>query len=406
VNRVKRYQITAGFMPLTDSAILVIAAARGFAKAEGVDLNLVRETSWANIRDRVAVGQFEAAHMLAPMPIASNLGLTPLSLKLIAPMALGLGGNTVTVSAYVWQAMRARGALGIDPARNGAALKAAIEAEAFPAPLQFAVVHPFSGHAYELRYWLSACGIDPDNDVHITVVPPSMMADALRSGRIDGFCAGEPWGSVAVNAAGGHLATVKALIWKSSPEKVLGVSAAWADSNPDQLDALLRALYHAAQWCGAPENAIDLASILSQPQWLDVDQDLIHKGLSGLLSTGDHEIDVPDFFKPSSSAANFPWQSHALWFYSQMVRWGQCLPTEENAKRAADSYRPDLFRRALKPVGAALPGASSKVEGALKLPTAAGSVQGSLVLGPDGFFDGKVFDPDLLDDYIRSQVKI
>jgi two-component system, oxyanion-binding sensor len=400
-----RYQITAGFMPLTDSAILVTAAAKGFAKAEGIDLNLVRETSWANIRDRVAVGQFKAAHMLAPMPIASNLGLTPLPLKLVAPMALGLGGNAVTVSASVWQAMQANGVSGMDPARNGAALRAAIQTAAFAAPLQFAVVHPFSGHAYELRYWLSACGLDPDHDLRMTVVPPSMMADALRSGHIDGFCAGEPWGSVAVDAAGGHLATVKAQIWRSSPEKVLGVSAEWADSNPEPLDALLRAVYHAAQWCGSPENSLELASILSQPQWIGVDQALIHKGLSGKLHSGHGEIEVPDFFKPSANAANFPWQSHALWFYSQMVRWSQCLPTKENAELAVSSYRPDLFRRALTPVGAALPGASSKVEGALKVPTAIGSVQGSLVLGPDGFFDGKIFDPNLLDNYIQLQMK-
>jgi two-component system, oxyanion-binding sensor len=399
------YQITAGFMPLTDSAILVATAAKGFAKDEGIELNLVRETSWANIRDRVAVGQFEAAHMLAPMPIASNLGLTPLPLKLIAPMALGSGGNAVTVSGPVWQAMQPCGASGMDPATNGTALKTAIKAGAFPAPLQFAVVHPFSGHAYELRYWLSASGLDPDRDLHITVVPPSLMADALKSGRIDGFCAGEPWGSVAVGAAGGHLATAKALVWKSSPEKVLGVSAGWAESNPEPLDALLRAMHRAAEWSGDADNSRELASILSQPQWIGVDQDLIHKGLSGLLDTGHGEMEVPDFFKPFANAANFPWQSHALWFYSQMVRWRQCLPTPENAKLAAESYRPDLFRRALKPVGAALPGASLKVEGALKVPIAAGSVQGSLVLGPDGFFDGKVFDPDLLDDYIRSQVK-
>lgn len=401
-----RYQITAGFMPLTDSAILVAAAAKGFAQAEGVDLNLVRETSWANIRDRVAVGQFEAAHMLAPMPIASSLGLTPLPLNLVAPMALGLGGNAVTVGTSVWQAMQANGASGIDPAQNGAALKAAIAGGYFAVPLQFAVVHPFSGHAYELRYWLSACGIDPDRDVRITVVPPSMMADALKTGRIDGFCAGEPWGSLAVKTAGGHLATVKALIWKSSPEKVLGVSSEWADRNPDALDALLRALYQSAQWCGAAENYLELASILAQPQWIGVSQDLIYKGLSGDLDIGDGALRVPGFFKPSASAANFPWQSHALWFYTQMVRWGQCALTMHNANLAAHAYRPDLFRRALAPIGAVLPGASSKVEGALKVPTPAGTVQGSLLLGPDGFFDGKVFDPDLLDDYIQSQVKI
>jgi two-component system, oxyanion-binding sensor len=398
----KRHQITAGFMPLTDGAILIAARARGFADAEGIDLSLVRETSWANIRDRVAVGHFEAAHMLAPMPIASNLGLTPLPLKLVAPMALGLGGNAVTVSHQVWQSMQAHGASGLDPALNGAALKTVIRAGSFPRMLQFAVVHPFSGHAYELRYWLSACGIDPDRDVEIVIVPPSLMADALKAGRIDGFCAGEPWNSVAVQQSGGHMATIKALIWRSSPEKVLGVSADWAARNPDALDALLRALYRSAEWCGDKANAGELAGLLSKPEWIGVDAQLIGRGLDGRLDTGHGETVVEDFFKPFAGAANFPWQSHALWFYTQMVRWGQCDPDTKNAAMAASSYRPDYFRRALKSVGAALPGASSKVEGALMMPTSAGSLQGNLVLGPDGFFDGRIFDPDDLDAYLAG----
>ena len=203
-----KHAITAGFLPLTDSALLVAAKVMGFADAEDLDLTLVRETSWANIRDRIAVGHFEAAHMLAPMPIASNLGLTPLPLPLIAPMALGLGGNAVTVSASLWSAMADDGARNeLDPAINGAALKRTVARRALAQKLQFAVVHPFSGHSYELRYWLAACGVDPVSDIDIVVVPPSLMADAMKTGRIDGYCAGEPWNSFGVENASGHLAT-------------------------------------------------------------------------------------------------------------------------------------------------------------------------------------------------------
>ncbi len=161
----ERHQITAGIMPLLDSALLVAAKEKGFADREGVDLTLVRETSWANIRDRLAVGHFQVAHMLAPMPIACNLGLTPLASRTIAPLALGLGGNAVTVSNALWDEMQAHGALpDVDPARTGAALKLVVagRATADKSPLRFAVVHPHSGHNYELRYWLAACGIDPD----------------------------------------------------------------------------------------------------------------------------------------------------------------------------------------------------------------------------------------------------
>ena len=399
-----KHAITAGFLPLTDSALLVAAKVMGFADAEELDLTLVRETSWANIRDRIAVGHFEAAHMLAPMPIASNLGLTPLPLPLIAPMALGLGGNAVTVSEKLWQAMAGEGAQpDLDPTINGAALKRTIARRALREKLQFAVVHPFSGHGYELRYWLAACGVDLALDIDIVVVPPSMMADAMKTGRIDGYCAGEPWNSFGVDHASGHLATVKAAIWKSSPEKVLGVQAEWAGANPDALDALLRALHRASIWCADRGNHPELALILCRPEWINVAPELILRGLTGQLETGNGPVAVPDFFLTHDRAATFPWQSHALWFYSQMARWGQAMHSAGNALVAKDSYRPDIYRRALRPTGAALPGANAKVEGALKVATGVGSVQGKLVLGPDGFFDGQVFDPDKLDSYIEMQ---
>ncbi|MGB8817960.1 MAG: CmpA/NrtA family ABC transporter substrate-binding protein [Rhizobiaceae bacterium] len=399
-----KHAMTAGFMPLTDSALLVAAKVKGFAEAEDLDLTLVRETSWANIRDRMAVGHFEAAHMLAPMPIASNLGLTPLPLPLIAPMALGLGGNAVTVSDRLWKAMANEGAQpNLDPALNGAALKRVVARRGHAEKLQFAVVHPFSGHGYELRYWLAACEIDPASLIDIVVVPPSMMADAMKTGRIDGYCAGEPWNSFGVENASGHLATVKAAIWKSSPEKVIGVQAGWAQKNPSTLDALLRALHRASSWCADKRNHGEMASILSRPEWINVAPELILRGITGQLETGSGVVDTPDFFVTHDRAATFPWQSHALWFYSQMVRWNHVSASPEHADIAAKSYRPDIYRRALKATGAPLPAANAKVEGALKAATGVGSVQGKLVLGPDGFFDGQVFDPDELDAYIAAQ---
>ncbi len=399
-----KYAITAGFLPLTDSALLVAAKVKGFTANENLDLTLVRETSWANIRDRIAVGQFEVAHMLSPMPIASNLGLTPLPLPLIAPMALGLGGNAITVSQALWGAMVDHGAKpNLDPQANGLALQKLISGRASHKKLQFAVVHPFSGHSYELRYWLAASGINPSSDIEITVVPPSMMADALKTGRIDGYCAGEPWNSMGVAHSSAHLATVKAAIWKSSPEKVLGVQAEWADANPDVLDALLRALHKASIWCADKNNFHELATIMSRPEWINVAPELILRGLTGQLQTGTGTLEVSDFFLTHDRAATFPWQSHALWFYSQMVRWGHAEHSVKNAKIAESSYRPDIYRRALRPTGGILPGANSKVEGALNKATAAGALQGTLVLGPDGFFDGQIFDPLKLDAYLASQ---
>jgi NitT/TauT family transport system ATP-binding protein len=403
------YQITAGFIPLLDSALIVTAKEKGFAAAEGIDLVLVRETSWANIRDRLAVSHFDVAHMLGPMPIACNLGLTPLAARTIVPMALGLGGNAVTVSNALWEKMQAAGAKSdLDPKSIGAALKAVVAAEAKGGggPLRFAVVHPHSGHNYELRYWLAASGIDPDREIDIVIVPPPLMADALGTGSIDGYCVGEPWNTAAVLAGFGHIASVKAAIWRSSPEKVLGVQERWASANPEALSALLRALYRAALWCGDAANRDELAATMASPAYLGKPAEWTLPALSGhLMLGGGAKQTVEDFFIPLAKAATFPWKSHALWFYTQMVRWGQIAHSAHHAAIARETYRPDLYRTALKPLGVALPGANAKVEGALKTATPVGSAGASLVLGPDGFFDGAIFDPDQIDSYITAQRK-
>lgn len=401
------HQITAGFMPLFDSAVLVAARELGFAAREGVELKLQRETSWANIRDRIAIGHFDVAHMLGPMPLACSLGLTPLASDTVVPFSLGLGGNCVTVSNAVWDGMAAHGAEpDLDPARAGAALGAFIRERAAAGRelLRFAVVHPHSGHNYELRYWLAACGIDPEREIEIVIVPPPFMADALATGRIDGYCVGEPWNSAAVAAGTGHIVTVKALLWKNSPEKVIGARKAWAEENPQALAALLRALHHSARWCQDAANRGDLASLMAEPRFLGQPSAIQMPVLTGHLHLGGGaKRTVEDFFVPFDKAANFPWKSHALWFYTQMVRWGDVAHTPENLAIARDCYRPDLYRAALKPLGVALPGANAKVEGALKAATPVGSAGASLVLGPDGFFDGQIFDPDEIDAYIASQ---
>lgn len=402
-----RHQITAGFMPLFDSAVLVAASELGFAAREGIELTLHRETSWANIRDRIAIGHFDVAHMLGPMPLACSLGLTPLASQTIVPFSLSLGGNCVTVSNTVWDGMAAHGAApDLDPARAGVALGVLIRerAAAGREPLRFAVVHPHSGHNYELRYWLAACGIDPERQIEIVIVPPPFMADALAAGRIDGYCVGEPWNSAAVAAGTGHIVTVKAQIWRNSPEKVIGARKAWADENPEALAALLRALHHSARWCQDPANHGELADVMARPGFLGLPPAVQMPILTGHLQLGGGaELDVDDFFLPFDKAANFPWKSHALWFYTQMVRWGHVAHTPDNLAIARDCYRPDLYRAALKPLGVALPGANAKVEGALKAATAVGATGAGLVLGPDGFFDGQIFDPDEIEAYIANQ---
>lgn len=390
---VTRARITVGFIPLLDCATLVAAVEQGFAAAEGLDVVLARETSWANIRDRVIVGHFDAAHMLGPMAVASSLGVGHLQVPLIAPFSLGLGGNAITVSTQLWHAMVSQGAtLGGNPRMLGTALERVVAARVHEeeTPLTFGMVYPFSCHNYELRYWLAASGIDPERDVRLVVIPPPFLADSMRAGQIDGFCVGEPWNSVAVDAGIGTIVTPTTAIWPRSPEKVLGCRASWAQENASKLDALLRALHRASLWCEDPANHADLAHMLAAARYVGAPAELLHAALGNRLplaprlpasqsplppmppSRRPADAALTDFYVSARYAATFPWVSHALWFYAQMVRWHQVAESPANFAAARDTYRPDIYRRALQRLAVDIPASDLK---------------------PEHFFDEAVFDP-------------
>jgi two-component system, oxyanion-binding sensor len=395
--------LTAGFLPLLDSALLVLAQEKGFAAAEGLDLHLVRETSWANIRDRAAIGHFDIAQMLAPMPLAASLGLTAIATPMIAPVVLGLGNNAITVSADLWSAMADQGAPGDLAAGPAGAALARVVATS-PRKLRFGVVHQTSSHNYELRYWLAASGVKPDRDVEIVVLPPPLLPDALGTGGIDGYCVGEPWNSIGVATKGAHIATVKASIWQSSPDKVIGMRAQWAAERPELVSAVIRAIYRAGLWCADPANYQETARIMSGAAYLNADADIVARALTGRFDIGAGVIrTVPDYFIPHASAANFPWKSHALWYYSQMVRWGEVAASPANAAVAAACFRPDLYRAAIASIGGPAPVADYKTDGGRAVPGDIAAQDGPLTMGPDLFFDGQVYDPDALDAYIASQ---
>jgi len=370
-------KVILGFIPLLDCASLVVAAERGFAAEEGLELALVRETSWANIRDRVVIGHFDAAHMLGPMTVASTLGIGHIRVPVIAPFALGLGGNAITVSLRLWEQMTREGATsGAGPAVQATALKRVVLRR--PGPLTFAMVYPFSCHNYELRYWLAAGGIDPDRDVRLVVIPPPFLVDALRAGQIDGFCVGEPWNSVAVQAGVGTIVAPTTAIWPSSPEKVLGCRLEWAQRHPKQLASLQRALYRASVWCEQPENHAELAKLLAQPRFVGAPEPLLRRALGGqlALTTNSQPVELENFFTPARRHATFPWVSHALWFYEQMLRWKQVEFAANHLAAVRATYRPDLYRAALGALVPDIPTADTKVE---------------------RFFDGQNFDPQSLD---------
>lgn len=255
--------IAIGFVPLADAALLLIAAARGLDRAEGVAFRLTPEQSWAALRDKLALGIFEAAHILAPAAIALHAGLNGAPTPLSAACALGLDGNGVAVSRALHAAMRAVGAWS-DPAGAARALAQVVAARRSTgaAPLVFAHVYPYSMHHYQLRAWLALGGLGA-GDVRLSVTPPPFMADSLEAGRIDGFCVGGPWSALAADSgAGVQLFPCRALA-PDSPEKILAFRRETALAEPEIVAASARAIEAAARWAAQPENAAARAAIVA-----------------------------------------------------------------------------------------------------------------------------------------------
>jgi two-component system, oxyanion-binding sensor len=397
-------RLTIGFLPLVDACLPILAHEHGFAEDEGLALAFQRDVSWATVLDRLLYGHSDAAHLIAPLAIATTLGRGRPAQPLATPFVLGLNGNAVTMTPELAARVAEPGTLA-NPAQLGAAL--AEEARARKAagrPLRLGVVHRYSSHNYMLRYWLAASGIRPDEDVEIATVAPPFVADALESGEIDGACVGEPWNSAAVARGVGVIVLATAQIWRRGVEKVLAFRSPVLEARREAAEALIRALRKAGAHFVDPANWEANAAILARPEYIGADQGLILGAISDrlVLLRGARPVHYPDFMFQHREAANFPWVSQAEWLYTQLVRWDRLEFSTEDAVAAARVFRPDVYRSALAGTGDLLPGASSKVEGSLARPTAVTAQQGSITLANNTFFDGRSFDPDDLEGYIAS----
>ncbi|MGN7160119.1 CmpA/NrtA family ABC transporter substrate-binding protein [Sphingomonas sp. SAFR-052] len=398
-------KVRIGFLPLVDAALPILAREQGFAEAEGLEIELVRDMTWATVRDRLLYGHTDAAHMVAPLAIATALGRGRPAVPIAVPFVLGLNGNAITLALPLAQQVLDGEGLG-DPVTLGARLKAVAQARAAAGrPLRFGVVHRYSSHNYMLRYWLAAVGIRPDHDVEIVTTSPTFAADALAVGEVDGICVGEPWNSVAVDRGVGRIALVTAQIWRRGVEKVLVLREQTVVERGDVVQRLIRALHAAAAHFIDPATRDASAAILARPDYLDAPVDPIARAIGDRVRIvpGAEPLHVPDFMFQYREAANFPWRSQAAWLYSQMVRWDGTPFDAEAARIAQATFRPDLYRAALAGSDAPLPGASSKLEGAIGGTVAAGSTQGRLLLGSDPFFDGRSFDPDDIAGYLAGR---
>lgn len=267
-----------GFIPLIDAAALIVAVDKGFTAAEGLDVTLVREVSWSNVRDKLNIGLFDAAHLLAPVAVASSLGLGHIRVPIVAPFNLGLNGNAITVSPTLHAAIMAEiDGDRFDPMATALALSRVVAArrKSGAEPLTFGMTFPFSTHNYQLRFWMAAGGVDPDEDVRLVVLPPPYMVDSIASGQIDAFCVGAPWNSIAVDRGVGQILHFASDILVRAAEKVLAIRQGWSDRNPELVAALVRAAFRAAEFIEQPENRGEVARILARPEHVGVDAEVI-----------------------------------------------------------------------------------------------------------------------------------
>ena len=341
-----------GFIPLVDAAALIVAVDKGFAAAEGLDVTLVREVSWSNVRDKLNIGLFDAAHLLAPVAIASSLGLGHVKVPITAPFNLGLNGNAITVSPALHAAITGEiDGDPSDPMATALALSRVVAArrKSGAEPLTFGMTFPFSTHNYQLRFWMAAGGVDPDEDVHLVVLPPPYMVDSLANGHVDAFCVGAPWNSVAVDRGVGRILHFVSDILVRAAEKVLAVRQTWSEKNPQILAALVRAAFRAAEYIEQPQNRAEAARILSAPERIGVDAEVIQRTLDGRLKISPDGTmrESGRYLLVGRESAGRPDPVQAAWLYAQMVRWGQTDFSPEALKAAEAVFRADLYDAAL-----------------------------------------------------------
>jgi two-component system, oxyanion-binding sensor len=345
-------RLRIGFIPLADAAALIVAVDKGFAADEGLDIELVREVSWSNVRDKLNIGLFDAAHLLAPVAIASSLGLGHVKIPITAPLGLAMNGNAITVSPALYAAIAAAAEGNIlDPLVSARALARVVARRRArgEGPLTFGMTFPFSTHNYHLRFWMAAGDVDPDEDVRLVVLPPPYMVESLANGHVDGFCVGAPWSSVAVDLGVGFILHFVSDILLRAAEKVLAVRDRWAQEQPDTLSRLVRAHARAAAFIEDEASLDEVACLLAAPNRLDVNPEVVRRTITGSIKTApDGTTRVSDrYLLIGRKGAARPDPVQAAWLYGQMVRWGQAPLAKDLLSAAKAVFRPDLYDAAV-----------------------------------------------------------
>lgn len=305
----------------------------------GLRVTLSRELGWATIRDKIIYGELDAAHAVAAMPVAATLGLGSIPCECLTALVLNLHGNAITLSNELWR----RGV------RDAVTLREEILQSRGRQTFTFGVVHSFSSHNFLFRNWLSAAGIQPDRDVRIVVVPPAQMNANLKAGHLDGFCVGEPWNSMTVEARTGWVVATSAELAPDHPEKVLMVRRDFAEKRAEQHTALVAALLEACEYCGTEDGRNEAASILARPEYVGVPESVLRRGLDGPFDFGKERVrPVPDFCVFHRRDSNEPSSDKAAWVLQNIRTSGLCKdPSAIDFRLGRGVFRSDIFEKAL-----------------------------------------------------------
>ena len=361
-------ELKLGFIKLTDMAPLAIAYEKGYFEDEGLYVTLEPQANWKVLLDGVITGDLDGAHMLAGQPLAATIGFGTKA-HIVTPFSMDLNGNGITVSNEIWESMREHIPSDADgkPIHpiSASALKPVVDSyKDVGKPFNMGMVFPVSTHNYELRYWLAAGGLHPgyysaddisgqiDADVLLSVTPPPQMPSTMEAGTILGYCVGEPWNQQAVAKGIGVPVITDYQIWKNNPEKVFGLTKAFTEENPNTTLALTKALIRAAIWLDENDNANrpEAVEILARSEYVGADASVIGASMTGTFEFEPGDVrEIPDFNVFFRYYATYPYYSDAIWYLTQMRRWGQITEDKDDAwydSVAKDVYLPELYMEA------------------------------------------------------------
>ncbi len=411
-------ELKFGFIKLTDMAPLAIAKEKGYFEDEDLFVTLEAQANWKVLLDGVIDGQLDGAHMLAGQPLAATIGFGTKA-HIITPFSMDLNGNGITVSNAVWQAMKTHAPKQPDgkpehPIKAEYLKKVVDQYQADGKPFKMGMVFPVSTHNYELRYWLASGDIHPgyyaphkgdiagtiDADALLSVTPPPQMPATLEAGTIHGYCVGEPWNQQAVFKGIGVPVITDYEIWKNNPEKVFGLTQAFTEKYPNTSVRIVKALLRAAKWLDADNNANrpEAVKYLSQSHYVGADYEVIANSMTGYFEyeKGDRRTmsDFNVFFRYN---ATYPYYSDAIWYLTQMRRWGQISEPKPDAwfhEVAKNVYRPDIYAQAAKALIAEGYMEASEFPDFDK--------ESGYKPAQDDFIDGVIFDGEQPNAYIDS----